>query len=161
MNDFNADAERLKLYFWVAIISLVLLAHIIWGSTALISIPFCIILLFLRPWQYTISKAYIVTQRLEVTKRNWLLGSKSYNFDLAQIDFIYRTKLLRISRGLFGNTIIKGNVLMVFNDEPLLFDLTPNEGGWTDASIRQFAADLKAHGVKQILEKYSTDDVLL
>lgn len=161
MDDFNRDAENLRNYFWIASACLIAIACLIWGSTALGLVPLCILFLLRRPWQYTISKAGIVDQKLEVTKRNWLLGSKSYQFNLSRIDFTYRTMPIKLIKNGMLNIPNTSNVMMVFYDEHLLFDLTPGEGNWTDTSIRRFANELKSHDVKQILEQYGTKDVLI
>lgn|GEM_PF-2363649 len=161
MDDFNSDAENLRYYFWIAAISLIVCACLIWGFIAFgLLLPLLILLFLLRPWQYTISKISIIEQKLEVTKRNWLLGSKGYKFDIARIDFTYRTRPVKLLKDGMLKIPNTGNVLMVFNDEHFLFDLTPGEGNWTDTSIRGFANELKSHGVKQTLEQYGTKDVL-
>jgi hypothetical protein len=159
MNDFTSDAENLKLYFWITVLGVNVVALTTFGVSSILIIPLSIAFLFLRPWQYAISKAMVVNKQLEVTKRNWLLGSKHHTFDLLRIDFTYRTRPIEYTKPGFFNTTNTGNVLMVFHDEHLLFDLTPGEGMWTNTSIRQFARHLKDHQVKQTFEKYGTDDV--
>ena len=148
MNDFTSDAENLKLYFWITVLGVNVGALITFGIECIIIVPFSIAFLFFRPWQYSISEAVIVNQKLEVTKRNWLLGSKDHSFDIFRIDFTYRTRVIRYERAGFFSRTNTGNVLMVFHDEHLLFDLIPGEGNWTDASIKQFAHNFKVSSSK-------------
>jgi len=160
MNDFNKDAEGLKLYFWIAAIGLSGCIFFYFGPTGNFMLPLCVCSLLLRPWQYVICKAILIGKQFEVCKRNWLLGSKSYLFDLSRLDFTYRTTPIRLVGNGVHFTPNTGNVRMLFYDDHLLFDLTPDKGGWTDEAIRQLAKELKAHGVTQTLEKYGSNDVL-
>ncbi|QJD95907.1 hypothetical protein HH214_08480 [Mucilaginibacter robiniae] len=121
---------------------------------------FNVLLIALKPWHYKISTVSIDNQLIHITKQNLYLGPKQYSFELGKIDFIYKNRPIATRRQGFSSSNT-GNVLTVFYEEHPLFDLTPDENGWTAIKIEILAIQLKQSGIKQVFEKFGTDDVTL
>lgn len=162
MEEINDGSDNLRYALFAVTIVVDFLAVYWLGEVAVLIIILGFILLWFKPWSYKIEQVTVIQQQLQFNKTNAILGRKSYLLPVNKVDFNYRKRNVRLHRNSFGSTEVDtGYVLMVFYKEHLLFDLTPNEDGWKDASIKRVAFELKRNGINQLLEKYGTDDVVL
>jgi hypothetical protein len=156
MQDFKSDSENIRYTILIATIAVSIAALWIWGPEDIFGLIFFYYFLgYARPWDFSIEKIEIKDER------NLFLGTKELSFDLQKVDFNYRTRPITSSRGSFDSYSNRGDVLMLFYEEHLMFDLTPGEGNWSNSAIKNVVRELKSHGVKQVLEKFGSDDVII
>jgi hypothetical protein len=162
MQDFKSDSENIRYTILIATIAGSIAALWIWGPEVIFGLIFFYYFLgYARPWDFSIEKIEIRDELFIVVKRNLFLGTKELSCDLRKVDFNYRTRPITSSRGSFDSYSNRGDVLMLFYEEHLMFDLTPGEGNWSNSAIKNVVRELKSHGVKQVLEKFGSDDVII
>ncbi|WCT12496.1 hypothetical protein [Mucilaginibacter jinjuensis] len=161
--DYISNGNTLRYCFIVTI--LLLDGTFLWlfpVNNVFYLIALTIFIFWLKPWHYKVSSAVINDSMLTITKYNFLMGSsKRYSFDVQKIDFIYRDRPIKFHRGGGFGSNNRGNVLTVYFDTHPLFDLTPDEDGWSHEAINKLSRYLKANEIKQVVDKFGENDVVL
>lgn len=160
--EYNNTESALRYWFLGSLFVLnVVLIWVLGWSNIFYPLIITLIILQFKPWTYRITDVTLNSEVVTITRSNILTDKRSYSFESNKVDFIYRDRPITLRRGITFNGNNRGNVLTLFFEGHPLFDLTPNQGGWSDQSINKLAQYLKHNGLKQVVDKYGESDVLL
>lgn len=163
INTYQVDEKRLEgiigitavcviAFFWQQPpFALVIFASVVGGITVTVALR----------WEYTYSIKVDVDNQLATFITKSRTNTEIDICPLKEIYFTYRKRsdFYGTRRGTFIPD--KRKILQIDNKRKTLALLVPGQDGWNDRMISELANNLVAAGVKRVIDKYNSDEIVL